>query len=135
VTQRGRLIMVLIAAGGFAVLFMRGLTGGARLRPLPRRLRPGPQRRFGPRAPHPVVTAVNFDYRGFDTMGEEFILFASVVSVALLLRAQRGETEQRDPQDARAGRAGEFSEAVRVMGLGLGAPTVVFASTSSPTAI
>ena len=25
-----------------------------------------------------VVTAVNFDYRGFDTLGEEFILFAAV---------------------------------------------------------
>ena len=33
-----------------------------------------------------AVTAVVFDYRGFDTLGEEFILFAAVVGVALLLR-------------------------------------------------
>ena len=33
-----------------------------------------------------VVTAIVFDYRGFDTMGEEFILFASVVGVVILLR-------------------------------------------------
>jgi multicomponent Na+:H+ antiporter subunit B len=33
-----------------------------------------------------VVTAIVFDYRGFDTMGEEFILFASVVGVVMLLR-------------------------------------------------
>lgn len=34
-----------------------------------------------------AVTAVVFDYRGFDTMGEEFILFAAVLGVVLLLRA------------------------------------------------
>ena len=33
-----------------------------------------------------VVTAVVFDYRGFDTMGEEFILFIAVMGVVLLLR-------------------------------------------------
>jgi multicomponent Na+:H+ antiporter subunit B len=36
-----------------------------------------------------AVTAVVFDYRGFDTMGEEFILFAAVVGVVLLLRDER----------------------------------------------
>src|SRR3954451_17401531 len=40
-----------------------------------------------------VVAAVNFDYRAFDTLGEEFILFAAVVSTLLLLRAMRGEGE------------------------------------------
>jgi multicomponent Na+:H+ antiporter subunit B len=38
-----------------------------------------------------VVTAVVFDYRGFDTMGEEFILFAAVTGVVLLLRAKARE--------------------------------------------
>jgi multicomponent Na+:H+ antiporter subunit B len=33
-----------------------------------------------------AVTAIVFDYRGFDTMGEEFILFASVIGVVILLR-------------------------------------------------
>jgi multicomponent Na+:H+ antiporter subunit B len=37
-----------------------------------------------------VVTAVVFDYRGFDTLGEEFILFASALGTALLLRGVRG---------------------------------------------
>jgi multicomponent Na+:H+ antiporter subunit B len=37
------------------------------------------------------VTALNFDIRAFDTLGEEFILFASVAGVALLLRHLRGE--------------------------------------------
>lgn len=45
-----------------------------------------------------VVTAVVFDYRGFDTLGEEFILFAAVVGVVLLLRAptRRGRTSARE---------------------------------------
>jgi len=40
-----------------------------------------------------AVTAVVFDYRGFDTLGEEFILFAAVTGVVLLLRRERGEGE------------------------------------------
>jgi multicomponent Na+:H+ antiporter subunit B len=38
-----------------------------------------------------MVTALNFDIRAFDTLGEEYILFASVLGVALLLREVRGE--------------------------------------------
>ncbi len=51
-----------------------------------------------------MVSAVNFDYRGADTMVEEFILFAAVAGVSLLLREQREEREER-PQDAAQGRA------------------------------
>jgi multicomponent Na+:H+ antiporter subunit B len=36
-----------------------------------------------------VVTSVNFDYRAFDTLGEEFILFGSVLAVVILLRELR----------------------------------------------
>jgi multicomponent Na+:H+ antiporter subunit B len=72
-----------------------------------------------------VVTAVNFDYRGFDTLGEEFILFASVVGVASLLRRLRGERED-DPDDDAAGRkVPDTSLAIRAVGLGLVAPTVL----------
>jgi multicomponent Na+:H+ antiporter subunit B len=50
-----------------------------------------------------VVTAIVFDYRGFDTMGEEFILFASVMGVVLLLRSQddrpTGELDQHVGSD------------------------------------
>lgn len=41
-----------------------------------------------------IVTALNFDIRAFDTLGEEFILFASVAGVALLLRQLRDEDER-----------------------------------------
>ena len=47
-----------------------------------------------------VVTGVNFDYRGFDTLGEEFILFAAVLGLAILLRETRDETEGEIDDDA-----------------------------------
>jgi multicomponent Na+:H+ antiporter subunit B len=72
-----------------------------------------------------VVTAVNFDYRNFDTLGEEFILFTAVIAVASILRTLRGERAQR-PEDEAAGRhVSETSLAVRVTGLGLVAPVIL----------
>ena len=65
-----------------------------------------------------VVSAVVFDYRGFDTLGEEFILFASVMAVALLLREARDRERERPPDPVR-------SDLVRLVGLLLVAPTVV----------
>jgi multicomponent Na+:H+ antiporter subunit B len=73
-----------------------------------------------------VVAAVTFDYRGVDTMGEEYILFAAVVGVAIVLRAQREETEQPPDEDAADRRAPGTSNAVRVLGLALVGPVVLF---------
>ena len=42
-----------------------------------------------------MVSAVNFDYRGFDTLGEEFMLLCAVTGVSVLLRGQRGETSTK----------------------------------------
>lgn len=50
-----------------------------------------------------VVSSVIYDYRGFDTMGEQLILFAAAVGVGLLLRVQRGEVE-RSARESIAGR-------------------------------
>ena len=73
-----------------------------------------------------VVTAVNFDYRGFDTLGEEFILFASVMGCALLLR-KREDDHEDPPVDHEYSRAvPEPSDAIRVAALALVAPLVVF---------
>jgi multicomponent Na+:H+ antiporter subunit B len=73
-----------------------------------------------------VVSAINFDYRGFDTLGEEFILFAAVVGVASILRHLRGEQRVRRPDDdARGRRVREPSVAVSVLGLGLVGPTIL----------
>jgi multicomponent Na+:H+ antiporter subunit B len=78
------------------------------------------------RATTDVVTAVNFDYRGFDTLGEEFILFAAVVGVASLLRTLRGERSATMPDDDAPGRhVPETSLAVRLTGLLLVGPIVL----------
>jgi multicomponent Na+:H+ antiporter subunit B len=64
-----------------------------------------------------VVSAINFEYRGFDTVGEEFILFAAVAGVAVVLRALRGERE-RSPVDEAADRdLPPTSDAVRMITL------------------
>ena len=73
-----------------------------------------------------VVAAVTFDYRGIDTMGEEYILFAAVIGVAILLRAQRDEREEAPDEDAADRRAPGTSNAVRVLGLALLGPVVLF---------
>lgn len=46
-----------------------------------------------------VATAINFDYRGFDTLIEEYILFTAVAGVTLLFREQLRPHERigRDP--------------------------------------
>ena len=72
-----------------------------------------------------VVSAINFDYRGFDTLGEEFILFAAVVGVATLLRTLHDERERRPDDDAPGRRVPETSIAIRLAGLALVGPTVL----------
>jgi multicomponent Na+:H+ antiporter subunit B len=72
-----------------------------------------------------VVTAVNFDYRGLDTIGEEFILFVSVAGVSLLLRTERDEIDVPPPDDESAVRPIQTSDTVRALCLILIAPTLV----------
>jgi multicomponent Na+:H+ antiporter subunit B len=72
-----------------------------------------------------VVSAINFDYRGFDTLGEEFILFAAVVGLASLLRQLRGEHEERPRDDGRGRRVRDSSAAVTLVGRSLVGPTVL----------
>jgi multicomponent Na+:H+ antiporter subunit B len=72
-----------------------------------------------------VVSAVNFEYRGFDTVGEEFILFIAAIGVATVLRHLRGE-RQRPARDEAVGRdAPPTSEAIRMVALILTGPVVV----------
>lgn len=46
-----------------------------------------------------VVNAINYDYRAFDTLGEEFIFFTAVLGVLLLFRPQKGEGEEDKKQE------------------------------------
>lgn len=72
-----------------------------------------------------VVTAVNFDYRAFDTLGEEFILFAAALVLALLLRRRREEEAAPLAGDVR--REHTTSAAVRLACVALVGPTVLLA--------
>ncbi len=75
-----------------------------------------------------AVTAINFDYRGLDTLGEEFILFAAVTGVVILLRDQPDEgKELSGEQLSAAGRTTyPASEAVQWMGYGMAGLIVLF---------
>ncbi len=64
-----------------------------------------------------LVTALNFDFRAFDTLGEEFILFASVLGVVLILRQLRGEHERPNQEETDEHRLAGASEALRALAL------------------
>jgi multicomponent Na+:H+ antiporter subunit B len=66
-----------------------------------------------------AVTAIVFDYRGYDTLGEELILFISVVGVTLLVREQRDEHRGIAPEAEKAEGEPIASDAVRVLGVAL----------------
>jgi multicomponent Na+:H+ antiporter subunit B len=56
-----------------------------------------------------TVATIVFDFRGLDTMGEELILFAAVMGVALIFRSTRDDEAER-PRDRAE------SDAVRLVG-------------------
>ncbi len=68
-----------------------------------------------------LVSAVTFDVRGFDTLGEEMILFAAVCGAAALLRERRRERGADAPRPRRP----EPSFAARAVGGALVAPVLV----------
>jgi multicomponent Na+:H+ antiporter subunit B len=72
-----------------------------------------------------TVSAINFEYRGFDTVGEEFILFTAAVGVGTVLRALRGEREQSAVDEAADCDVPPTSGAVRMVALVLVGPLVV----------
>lgn len=67
-----------------------------------------------------LVAATVFDYRGFDTLGEEMILFAAACGCAALLRVLRREHAE---EDASARPVPSF--AARAMGAALVGPVLV----------
>jgi multicomponent Na+:H+ antiporter subunit B len=118
-SRRGRLLLFACAGPGLLAVLVIGLHGlpafgdfhGA-YGLLVDRLEPGERHATD------IVTALNFDLRAFDTLGEEFILFASVSGVALLLRHLRDEDGGTQPRRSLADHqfAGA-SDALRVLSL------------------
>ena len=66
-----------------------------------------------------TIAAVNFDIRGFDTLGEEFIMFTSVIGVVLLLRRLRDETRREQKDEAPERSVPRTSDATRVFTVGI----------------
>jgi multicomponent Na+:H+ antiporter subunit B len=66
-----------------------------------------------------VVNVIDYDYRGFDTLGEEFILFTSVLGVMLLLRDPNGTPKASSPESS-------LSDTTRVSAAGSFALLVLF---------
>jgi len=75
-----------------------------------------------------AVTAVNFDYRALDTLGEEFILFTSVAGLAVLLREQRGERLRAITRGAGEHHFQGASYALRALTLVLVGPVLVLSA-------
>ncbi|MBV8711891.1 MAG: hypothetical protein JOY56_08930, partial [Solirubrobacterales bacterium] len=117
-SRRARLVMFGLAGAGFGVVLVLGLAG------LPA---------FGDykgvygnvingigvteRRATDLVTALNFDFRAFDTLGEEFILFTSVLGVVLILRQMRGEQDRPSQREAEEHSFAGASEALRALSL------------------
>lgn len=72
-----------------------------------------------------LVSALTFDYRGFDTLGEEFILFVSATGCALLLRTQRNEHSVERAVERADARSEEVAGPLRAFGAALVAPVLV----------
>jgi len=113
-SRRARLAVFGVAAAGLAALLFWSLVGlpdfgsyqGGYGNQLNREVVPE-------RHTTNVVGAVVFDYRGFDTLGEEFILFTAVLAVAMLLRHGKDE-EERERERQRDVRDETRSDAVRL---------------------
>lgn len=73
-----------------------------------------------------MVGVVNFDFRAFDTVVEEFILFSSVAGMVLLLRKHPFQRFEILPDHAPDRDVPHVSEAVRLWVFLLVGPTVAF---------
>ncbi len=116
--RSARLVLFALAAAGFGVVLVVGLAG------LPafgdyRGVYGNVINGIGVTERHAtnLVTALNFDIRGFDTLGEEFILFTSVLGVVLILRQMRGEEDRPSQQEADEHSFAGASEALRALSL------------------
>jgi len=72
-----------------------------------------------------AVTGVTFDLRGFDTLGEEMILFAAALGAAVLLRAQRTEHEAEAAAAMEEERGPGTADALRALGAVLVGPLLL----------
>ncbi len=115
-SRRGRLSVFALAGTGLAAVLVTGFTGlpnfgdyhgvyGRVIDGIGVTLRHGTD----------LITLLNFDVRAFDTLGEEFILFASVLGIVLILRQLRGERQEPQAEEAQEHSFGGASAALRAL--------------------
>lgn len=119
-TRRGRLLFFLVAAAGLVVTLAAGLGGlpafGGHISAyahLINHLAPVQTRVTD------VVSAVSFDYRGIDTLFEEFILFSAVTGLVVLLRPLTDEVRELPADQAPDRRIPAPSPAVGMLAVAL----------------
>jgi multicomponent Na+:H+ antiporter subunit B len=117
-SRRGRLALFALAGTGLAavlVIGFRGLPDFGNYHGVYGRVIDG----IGVTLRHgtDLITALNFDIRGFDTLGEEFILFASVLGIVLILRQLRDEQEEPHQEESDEHHFAGASAVLRALGL------------------
>jgi multicomponent Na+:H+ antiporter subunit B len=126
-TPTTRRVVFLVGMGGLAAFYLWGLAGLPGFGHYP-----GPYgqvivgRAVAETHATGVVSAVNFLYRGFDTVGEEFILFVAATGVATVLRVLRQEHERAPRDEAEDRRVAPTSDAVRMVALLMAGPMVLY---------
>ncbi len=125
-SRRGRLLLLAAGTAGLAAALVVGLAGmpafGGPISDYARFLnRAAPmQRRVTD-----VVSAISFDYRGIDTLFEEFILFSAVAGISVLLRPLADEVRALPEDQAPDRRIPPPSPAVGLLGVMLSPLLVV----------
>jgi multicomponent Na+:H+ antiporter subunit B len=126
-TPTTRRVVFLVGMGGLAAFYLWGLAGLPGFGHYP-----GPYgqvivgRAVAETHATGIVSAVNFLYRGFDTVGEEFILFVAATGVATVLRVLRQEHERPPRDEAEDRRVAPTSDAVRMVALLMAGPMVLY---------
>ena len=125
-TRRARLVLGLGSLAALAALLVWAVAG------LPDFGHPrGPYADLAPRIMlderhvSNTVTGVTFDLRGFDTLGEELILFVAALGAAVLLRAQRSERSIEQAAQAEERRGAGTADALRALGAVLVGPMLL----------
>jgi multicomponent Na+:H+ antiporter subunit B len=126
VSRRARLVVGFVALAGLAALLVWGV-GGLPAYGHPR----GPYATLAPkimldeRQVTNAVTGVTFDLRGFDTLGEELILFVAALGATVLLRAHRSEETVERAAEAEERRGPETAASLRALGALLVGPVLL----------
>jgi multicomponent Na+:H+ antiporter subunit B len=100
-TRTVRFVMFAVAGGAVAAMLLLGVLDlphfGSSLHPYRDAAVPAAVAH----ATSNVISSVNFDLRGLDTLGEETIFLTSVIGVAALLRPAEDEDERTPPRGGR----------------------------------